>query len=97
MEWWYMAGHLKGESTETAYSFMLSYFYYPATIQGIEFDGFRVLNLTNDHTGEFFSETQPVTSYQDLALDHLHLDVQLFNGITESWDHREEPPTGKSP
>ncbi len=97
MEWWYMAGHLKGESTETAYSFMLSYFYYPATIQGIEFDGFRVLNLTNDHTGEFFSETQPVTSYQDLALDHLHLDVQLFNGITESWDHREEPPGTRVP
>jgi predicted secreted hydrolase len=97
MEWWYMAGHLKGESTGTAYSFMVSYFYYPATIQGFEFDGFRILNLANDDTGEFFSETQPVSGYLDLATDHLHLDVRLFNQVRESWVHRESPEGTRIP
>jgi predicted secreted hydrolase len=91
IEWWYMAGHLSGESSGTAYSFMLSYFYYPASVLGLEFDGFRILNLSNDDTGEFFSETQPVLEYMDLATAYLHLDVQLYNLVNESWDHREEP------
>jgi len=97
MEWWYMAGHLKGESTGQAYSFMLSYFYYPASIQGYNFEGFRILNLANDDTGEFFSESLPVTAYHDLASDHLHLDVQLFNQIRESWMHRETPEGTRIP
>jgi predicted secreted hydrolase len=97
LEWWYMAGHLRGDSTGQAYSFMLSYFYYPASIQGYDFEGFRILNLANDDTGEFFSETMPVTTYQDLATDHLHLDVRLFNQVHESWFHREAPEGTRIP
>lgn len=97
IEWWYLAGHLSGESTGNAYSFMLSYFYYPASLGGFDFDGFRILNLANDDTGEFFTETQPVSAYRDLATDHLHLDVLLFNLGTESWDHREEPAGTRIP
>jgi predicted secreted hydrolase len=91
VEWWYVAGHLTGESTGNPYSFMLSYFYYPGDTLGISYDGFRILNLTNESSGEFHTETMPVRSYRDLATDHLHLDVQLFNSVYESWDHREEP------
>ncbi|TFH24578.1 MAG: hypothetical protein E4H10_10450, partial [Bacteroidia bacterium] len=97
IEWWYIAGHLTGESSGTSYSFMLSYFYYPASVQGYELDGFRILNLANDDTGDFFTETQPVVEYLDLATDHLHLDVQLFNLVNESWDHREEPAGTRVP
>jgi len=97
IEWWYMAGHLRGESSGTSYSFMLTYFYYPASVLGIDFEGFRILNLANDDTGEFHTETMPVLSYDDLATDHLHLDAQLYNLVTESWDHREEPPGTRVP
>jgi len=97
VEWWYVAGHLSGESTANTYSFMLSYFYYPGDTLGISYDGFRILNLSNDDTGEFFTETMPVRSYRDLATDHLHLDVQLFNMVNESWDHREDPPGTRVP
>lgn len=97
IEWWYIAGHLEGQSSGTSYSFMLSYFYYPASVSGFEFDGFRILNLANDDSGEFFSETQPVLEYTDLASDHLSLDVKLFNGIEESWLHREEPAGTRVP
>jgi predicted secreted hydrolase len=97
IEWWYIAGHLEGQSSGTSFSFMLSYFYYPASVSGFEFDGFRILNLANDDTGEFFTETQPVVEYTDLASDHLYLDVQLYNGVQESWLHREEPPGTRVP
>jgi len=97
VEWWYVAGHLRGESTGNPYSFMLSYFYYPGDTLGVSYDGFRILNLTNDNTGEFHTETMPVRSYRDLATDHLHLDVQLFNMVTESWTHREEPAGTRIP
>lgn len=91
-EWWYMAGHLKGESSGDAYSFMLTYFYYPGDTLGISYDGFRILNLANDDSGVIFTETMPVLNYRDLATDHLHLDAGLINLVDESWVHREEPP-----
>lgn len=97
VEWWYIAGHLRGESTGSSYSFMLSYFHYPGDSLGISYDGFRILNLSNDDSGEFHTETMPVRSYRDLATDHLHLDVQLFNMVRESWDHREEPAGSRIP
>ncbi|MCD4709618.1 MAG: T9SS type A sorting domain-containing protein, partial [Bacteroidales bacterium] len=71
-------------------SFMLTYFYYPGDTLGISYEGFRVLNLANDDTGEFHTETMPVLSYNDLATDHLHIDALLFNNVTEHWMHKEE-------
>lgn len=76
---------------------MLTYFYYPGDTLGISYDGFRILNLSNDDTGEFHTETMPVRSYIDLATDHLHLDVLLFNLVTEHWVHREEPAGTRVP
>lgn len=97
IEWWYMAGHLSGESTGTSYSFMLSYFYYPGDSLGLSYEGFRILNLANDDTGEFLTETMPVRSFQNLATDHLHLDVLLFNQVQEYWVQREEPAGTRIP
>jgi len=90
IEWWYIAGHLEGASSGTHYSFMLAYFYYPGDTFGISYDGFRILNLSNDDTGVFHSETMVVSSYVDLDTDHLLIDARLLNGVTEHWYHKEE-------
>ena len=54
VEWWYMSGHLEGQESGTSYSFMISYFFF----QAAGFDGFRILNISEDQTGEFFSDVQ---------------------------------------
>ena len=90
IEWWYIAGHLEGTTSGTPYSFMLAYFYYPGDTFGIAYDGFRILNLANDNTGDFHTETMVVLSYMDLATDQLHIDARLFNGVNEHWYHKEE-------
>jgi len=83
IEWWYTAGHLMGSSTDTQYSYMLSYFYYP----GYGYDGFRILNLSNDNTGQFFSETVAV-NYDVMAEDSLNIVALTMGGITESWANK---------
>ncbi len=89
IEWWYIAGHLEGTESGTPYSFMLTYFYYPEDTLGFSFDGFRILNISNDLTGEFHTETM-VLNYVDLATDHLHIDARLLNFVNEYWVHKEE-------
>ncbi len=84
IEWWYIAGHLTGSQTGIHYSFMLTYFYFPA----YGYDGFRILNLSNDDTGKFFTETQPVY-YTEMGYDSLNLQVLLFNDSTEHWTHKK--------
>lgn len=91
IEWWYIAGHVDGTTSGSSYSFMLTYFYYPGDTLGISYDGFRILNISNDDTGEFRTETMPVRSYNDLATDQMHIDALLLNGVTEHWMHTEEP------
>jgi len=85
IEWWYIAGHLKGNVTGTPFSFMLTYFYYPA----YGYDGFRILNLCNEESGEFFSETLPL---HYTVMDTTSLDIQavLMNDTIESWSTRKE-------
>jgi len=89
VEWWYIAGYLEGTASSTPYSFMLSYFYYPSTYLTYEFDGFRILNISNDQTGVFHTHTM-ILNYQDLATDQLHIDARLFDDIQEHWYHKEE-------
>ncbi|HXH18901.1 MAG TPA: lipocalin-like domain-containing protein, partial [Chitinophagales bacterium] len=84
VEWWYTTGHVTGDSTGTHYSYMVSFFYYD-TIP--TFDGFRIFNLANDNTGEFYDETLPVTSYTTLSEDHLEIKAAVgFPGAP----HQEE-------
>ncbi|MEN8187524.1 MAG: lipocalin-like domain-containing protein [Bacteroidota bacterium] len=87
IEWWYTTGHLKGKSTGTNYSYMLSYFFY--TYQG--FDGFRILNITNDDTGEKYFNTSPV-KYDVLSEDKLQIQASsaLFLPKTEKWKNKED-------
>src|SRR5690606_11081070 len=62
IEWWYTSGHITGATSGKDYSYMLTYFYYPASI----FDGFRILNITDHSTGEFYQDVNPV-NYTNLS------------------------------
>ena len=80
IEWWYTNARVTGLETGTEYSFMLTYFHYPV----LGFDGFRILNVANEDTGEFYDETLPA-NYPLLAEDHLEIHASVGFGTTESW------------
>jgi predicted secreted hydrolase len=80
VEWWYTNAHVTGDSTGTEYSFMLTYFYYP--VPGFEY--FRILNIANETTGEFYQETLPY-QVKVLAQDHLNIQVTVVGGSDEEW------------
>ncbi len=80
IEWWYTAGHVTGDNTGTTYSFMLTYFYFPA----FGYDGFRILNVSNEETGAFYSETDAV-NYSIMAEDSLNIQATTMGGNSEYW------------
>jgi predicted secreted hydrolase len=83
IEWWYTAGHLEGDSSGIKYSYMLSYFYFPA----YGYDGFRILNICNEDNGQFQSETAPV-NYTVLAVDSLNIQAIIPGDVIESWANK---------
>ncbi|HEY9342505.1 MAG TPA: lipocalin-like domain-containing protein [Hanamia sp.] len=83
VEWWYTSGHLTGATSGKTYSFMLTYFYYPA----ITFDGFRILNITDDATGKFYEDTRPV-NYTSLSSGHLDIHASVYQGGAETWSNK---------
>lgn len=84
IEWWYSTGHVTGKSTNTNYSYMMSYFVYPY----LGFDGFRIFNVTNDDTGEKYFSTSPI-KYDILKKDELHIQVSSsFIPKIEIWKNK---------
>jgi len=83
IEWWYTSGHLTATTSGKTYSFMLTYFYYPASI----FDGFRILNITDDATGKFYQDTKPV-NYTSLSTNHLDIHASVYHGGAETWSNK---------
>lgn len=79
VEWWYTSGHFTGDTSAKAYSFMLTYFYYPQTFGPFSFQGFRILNITDESTGAFYQDTQPV-NYSTLSETDLNIGTTLFSG-----------------
>jgi len=79
-EWWYTSAHVKGVTTGKDYSFMLSYFYKPA----FGFDGFRILNLSNDTDKQFFTDTKPC-KYYTLGQDNLDIKAWVLESSNEEW------------
>lgn len=80
IEWWYTNARVTGLESGTEYSIMLTYFYYPA----FGFDGFRIFNIANEDTGEFYDETLPCT-YPTLAEDHLDIQASVTLAGPERW------------
>jgi predicted secreted hydrolase len=85
IEWWYTSGHLTGITTGKHYSYMLSYFYSPLSI----FDGFRILNLSDDDLGLFYTETKAL-NYNIMASDCLNIKAKIFSGGTETWHNKTD-------
>ena len=88
-EWWYTVAHVTGDITGNEYSYMLTYFAYDTTLGGLTFDGFRIFNLANETTGEFFPETLPVT-YDTLAETHLQINAVSGFVTNESWETKKD-------
>lgn len=86
VEWWYVSGHVKTASNKS-YSFMLAYFYYPVNI-GLSFDGFRILNVSDESDGTFYSETKAITKYTTLSTTGLDLAASLFLSGSEFWRNK---------
>lgn len=82
-EWWYTTGHIVGSTTGKKYSYMLSYFYFPAGV----LDGFRILNISDDDNFEFYPSTEFVI-YDTLATDKLNINANLILGGTETWRNK---------
>lgn len=82
VEWWYTTGHLTGETSGRSISYMLSYFYSPYNI----FDGFRILNISDDDSGLFLSDTKPL-NYSTLSTDSLNIVAGIYPTGTEYWQN----------
>jgi predicted secreted hydrolase len=90
VEWWYVSGHITTASSKN-YSFMLTYFYYPYTMTTfpfLSFDGFRILNLTDESDGTFYQDTKAVTSYTTLSNTGLDIEASLLLGGSEYWRNK---------
>ncbi len=86
IEWWSITGHVKGLETGTNYSFSLTYYIYPYHV----YDGMRILNLSNDDTGEFYTDSQ-FLGYQDMEPGNLNIEAYLyFMEKWETWNNLEE-------
>lgn len=89
IEWWYSIGHFTGESTGTPYSYMLTYFH----IKQLSYDGFRILNLCNEETGEFYCEILPLT-YPSISTNSLNINALVgyfpILAKTETWETKTD-------
>jgi predicted secreted hydrolase len=83
IEWWYTAGHVVGQTTGKSYSFMFTFFHFPQS----GFDGFRILNITDDDTGEFLQDVKPL-NYTTLSSTSLDIEANIFLAGTESWRNK---------
>lgn len=86
IEWWYSIGHFTGKDSGTPYSYMLCYFY----ANQLGFDGFRIFSLSNEQTGEFWTETLPL-KYDELSTSSMNIkaNVGLFSTVTETWNNEK--------
>ncbi|OUS01989.1 hypothetical protein A9Q86_04880 [Flavobacteriales bacterium 33_180_T64] len=85
IEWWYSAGHVIGQTTGKSYSFMYTFFHYPQA----GFDGFRILNITDDDTGTFLQDVKPV-NYNTLSTTSFDIEATVFLAGTEFWRNKED-------
>lgn len=86
IEWWYTTGQVVGQNTGTRYSYMLTYFHYPYQ----SFDGFRILNITNEDTGEHLFDTKPLR-YDELRDNELYIEASSrFLPKPEYWRNKTD-------
>ncbi|MGJ5641189.1 lipocalin-like domain-containing protein [Formosa sp. S-31] len=92
VEWWYTTGEIKGETSGKTFTYMLTYFSY--AYQG--FDGFRILNITDQSTGTFYRDTKAL-NYETLSTSDLNIVANVFTGSKESWTTKIDSEDNKIP
>ena len=85
IEWWYTAGHVVGQNSGKSYSFMYTFFHYPEST----FDGFRILNITDDDTGTFYQDVLPL-NYTTLSTTEFDIEANVFLSGVESWRNKRD-------
>lgn len=85
IEWWYTAGHVIGQTSGKSYSYMYTYFHYPQS----GFDGFRILNITDDDTGTFYQDVLPL-NYTTLSTTSFDIEANVFLAGVESWRNKRD-------
>ncbi|MGN6530550.1 MAG: lipocalin-like domain-containing protein, partial [Ginsengibacter sp.] len=85
VEWWYTTGHFTIAGSGKRYSYMLTYFSFPVA----SFDGFRILNITDEETGKFYQDSRPV-NYSTLSNHHLEIQANVYQGESESWTNKKD-------
>ena len=83
IEWWYTAGHVVGQNSGKSYSYMYTFFHYPQST----FDGFRILNITDDDTGTFYQDVLPL-NYTTLSTTEFDVEASVFTAGVESWRNK---------
>ncbi len=91
-EWWYLTGHVYGETSGDYYTLMLTYFYYP--YQGLH--GFRIFNITNETKDLFYPQTLLVL-YNTIAADSLHIVCDPIGAPIETWKNLIDPDSTMIP
>lgn len=85
IEWWYTAGHVVGQTSGKSYSFMYTFFHYPQST----FDGFRILNITDDDTGTFYQNVLPL-NYTTLSTTGFDIEASVFLSGIETWRNKRD-------
>ena len=85
IEWWYVSGHIVGETSGNEYSFMYTFFSYPDS----GFDGFRILNITDHSDGSFYQDVKPL-NYTILSTTGFDIEADIFLGGIEFWRNLED-------
>ncbi|CDF79716.1 hypothetical protein containing AttH-like domain [Formosa agariphila KMM 3901] len=81
-EWWYTNGELVGKTTGTTYTYLLIYF--RSTYSYAGFDGFRIINIMDESTGMFYTDTKPV-NYESISETELNIVANVFTGGQDQW------------
>lgn len=79
-EWWYINGHVKGETSGIEYSFMLSYFYQPK----YPVDGARIFSISDETNKLYYTQTL-YCDYKNLSRDRLNIVALPIGGVEEKW------------
>ncbi|WP_298533238.1 lipocalin-like domain-containing protein [uncultured Algibacter sp.] len=88
LEWWYVSGHITTNS-DKEYSFMLTYFFRPTSVSIFNFDGFRILNITDESDGTFYQDTKAL-NYTTLSETGLNIEASIFPSGSEFWRNKKD-------
>ncbi len=80
IEWWYTTAQVTGSTTGHKYDVMLTYFDYPT----FPFDGFRIFNIADENTGQFYKQSSPC-NYTVNSAAHQEINASPMGGTPEEF------------